>query len=110
MPLNPLGSGKAILTKSPRYGNKERFSNGLQNAEIIAWEVWNSRYKNQVSPYSKIYNDETACILRTHNKYAFELQSDDSVSFGGYTYSVQSVHEVKTTLSLSSCDYEVSLK
>lgn len=110
MPIQPFGSGNAVLIKSPRQGNDERFSTGKPTEKIIAWEVWNSRYKRQVSPYTKIYNDETTCILRTHDKLAMELQSDDGVKFNGYTYSVQSVHPVKTPLTLNSLDYEVTLK
>lgn len=110
MPIQPFGSDNAELIKSPRYGNEEKFSTGEKSVTISVWEIWNSRYKKQVSVYSKIYNDETTCIVRTHNKLAMELQSDDSVKFNGYTYSVQSVHPVKTALGLSLYDCEVALK
>jgi len=110
MPIQPFGSGRAILIKSPRQGNEGRFSTGTPTVEIVAWEVWNSRYKRQVSPYTKIYNDETTCILRTHDKRAMELQSDDGINFNGYTYSVQAVHPVKTPIGLNTEDYEVTLK
>lgn len=110
MSIIPINSIKAILTKSPRQGNAERFSTGTDSVEIIAWEVWNSRYKRQVSPYSKVYNDETTLIVRTHNKLALELQSDDALTFKGYTYSVQQVHPVKTPLGLAAFDYEITLK
>ncbi len=110
MPIDPFGSGKAVLIKSPRQGNDERFSSGNSSEEIVAWEVWNSRYKRQVSPHTKIYSDETTCITRTHDKLAAELQSGDSVKFNGYTYSVLSVHPINTVLGINSQDYEVTLK
>lgn len=110
MPIQPFGSDKAVITKSPRYGNLEKFSTGNASEEILAWEVWNSRYKKQVSPYSKIINDETTCILRTHDARAGELESDDSLTFKGYTYSVQSVHSVKSAFGLRGEDFEVTLK
>lgn len=110
MPIIPYNSRRAIITKSPRYGNKNLFSTGASSAEITVWEVWNSRYKRQVSPHSKIINDETTCIVRTHCAIAAELQSDDGLKLDGYTYSVQSVHPVKTALDFRSQDYEITLK
>lgn len=110
MPIKPFQSDSAVLTKSPRYGAKERFSTGNDSEEIIAWEVWNSRIRRQVTPYSKIINDETVCVLRTHNPLAKELETDDGLTFQGYAYSVQSVQSIKTGYNLRSYDYEVSLK
>lgn len=110
MPIQPFGSGKAIISKSPRQGNNERFSTGNTTEEILVWEVWNSRYKKQVSPYSKIINDETTCVVRTHDARAAELESDDSLTFEGYTYSVQGVHSVKSAFGLMATDFEVTLK
>lgn len=88
----------------------ERFSDGRTTAEIIAWEVWNSRYKRQTSPQTNVYNDETTCIVRTHDKLAAELESDDALTIDGYTYSVQEVHPVVTPLGIGKKDYEISLK
>ena len=110
MPVFPFGSCKAILTKSPTYGNAERFSNGKAKVEVVAWEVWNSRITRQVSPQSKIYNDETTCVIRTHNQRAGELEPDDSVYFDGYDYSVQSIRPLKSSISIRSKIYEVELK
>lgn len=110
MPLQPFGSGKAELIKSPRQGNEERFSSGTPSVEVIVWEVWNSRYNRPATPHDKIYGGETECVIRTHDKLAAELQTGDGVKFKGYTYSVQSVHPVQTPLGLNTQDYEVTLK
>jgi len=110
MPVNPFGSKKAVISKSPGEGNKAKFSNGKAEAEIIAWEVWNSRYKRQYSPQSKIYGDETTLVVRTRNPLAKELESDDGLKWEGYTYSVQEIHSVKTFYNFNSEDYEIKLR
>ena len=110
MPIHPRGTKDAILTKSPKYGNAERFSTGKSAVTIKAWEVWNSRYRRQTAPQAKVYNDDTTCVVRTHNRLAAELESDDSLTLDGYTYSVQQVHPVETPLGLRVTDYEISLK
>lgn len=110
MSLTPLTKKKATVQKGSRYGNEYCFSTGNDRETIVAWEVWNSRYKRRVAVLSKVFNDETTAVFRTHNKIAEELQPDDSFTFGGYTYSIQEVHYVKTTLSLKSTDYEISVK
>ena len=110
MPLTPLNKGNAVVQKSPRFYNEPCFSTGKDTETIIAWEVWNSRYKRQTVVLSKVLNEETTAIFRTHNKLAAELQPDDSFKFNGYTYSIQEVHPVKTALNLKSTDYEISVK
>lgn len=110
MPVNPFGSKKAVISKSPGEGNKSKFSNGKAETEIIAWEVWNSRYKRQYSPQSKIYGDETTLVVRTRNPLAKELESDDGLKWEGYTYSVQEIHSVKTFYNFNSEDYEIKLR
>lgn len=110
MPLTPLTKGNAIIKKSPRYGNEHYFSTGNDTETIIAWEVWNSRYKRRTMVASKVFNDESRAVFRTHHKIVEELQPDDSFEFDGYTYSVQEIHPVKTVLNLKSTDYEISVK
>lgn len=110
MPLTPFNKGKAEVKKCPRYGNEHYFSTGNESETIIAWEVWNSRYKRQTIVLTKVFNDETTAVFRTHNKLAAELQTDDAFTFNGYTYTIQSVHPVKTVLNLKSTDYEISVK
>lgn len=113
MPITPFHAQKVILTKSPRQGNDEVFSvNGSSTVEIIAWEVWNSRNRTRVSHYSKIFGDEVSVVFRTHNVAAAELECDDALKSekDRYTYSVQSVREIKTPLNLNSKDYEIAVK
>ena len=108
MAINPFGSGKAVLSKSPSEG-KTIFSNGKATAEIVAWEVWNSRVKRNYSAYSKVYNDQTTLVVRTHDPIAEELECDDGLMWNGYTYSIQEVRPVKTAYSARSFDYEILL-
>ena len=110
MPIQPLGSKRITLTKASNEGNNPTFSNGKPTVEIIAWEMKNTRQKRQYSPYSKIYNDETALLLRTHNPFAQELESDDSVKWEGRNYSVQSVRPVDVPLGVNKQNYEISLR
>ena len=110
MPIHPFGSEKITLTKSPREGNKGRFSNGKQTVEIIAWDVKTSMYKRKYSPYSKVYNDETQLVLRTHDPIALELQSDDKATWEGKSYRVQEVHRVDVALGINKQNYEISLR
>lgn len=110
MPLHPFGSEKITLTKSPHEGNRPTFSNGKVTAEIIAWDVKNSIYKRQYSPYSKVYNDETQLVLRTYDPLALELESDDSATWEGKPYSVQEVHIVDVPLGINKRNYEISLR
>ena len=110
MPIHPRGSAIVTITKSPRYGNRDTFSNGEKSVKIKAWTVWNSAYRRQVSPQSRVYNDETTLVVRTHNPLAEELQTDDSLEMDGYSYSVQQVHAVETALGVNTQDIEISLK
>ena len=110
MPLTPFNRDEAIIKKSPAQGNEPYFSTGQNKETIIAWEVWNSRYRRQAVVLTKVVNDETTAVFRTHSKLASELQTDDSFTFRGYTYSVQEIHPVKTSLNLKSTDYEISVK
>lgn len=99
----------ATLAKNPRSGNRDTFSNGKKTVEIKAWEVWNSRYRRQTMPQSKLYSEESTLVVRTHDPLAGELQTDDSLTFNGYKYSVQSIHPVETPIGRRK-DYEVELK
>ncbi len=110
MPIHPFGSETITLTKSPREGNRPRFSNGKQSVEIIAWDVKNSLYKRQYSPHSKVFNDETRLVLRTHDPVALELETDDSATWEGIPYSVQEVHLVDVPLGINKKNYEISLR
>ena len=110
MPLNPFHSETVTLKKSPRYGAETFFSTGKKEEKIVAWEVWNSRMTRQVAAQSKMYNDETTLVLRTHNSLAKELQPEDAVVYGGYSYSVQTARPVKTALGIATYDYEIQVK
>ena len=110
MPIQPLGSEKITLTKSPSEGNNERFSNGKESVSIIAWEVKNTKIKRQYSPYSKIYADEVTLVLRTYNAFANELESDDSATWEGKAYSVQSVKPLDAPLGINKKVYEIALR
>ena len=110
MPLKPFNSGPAEIQKAPKFGNEPYFSTGNDKETIIVWEVWNTRYKRAVNVLSKVINDETTAVFRTHAEIAKELQTDDSLKFDGYTYSIQEVHPVKTALNLKSTDYEITVK
>ncbi len=108
MPLNSFGAKPAILTKNPRGGNRDTFSNGKKSVVVTAWKVWDSTYRRQTVPQAKLYSEETVCVVRTHDRFAIELQTDDSLTFNGYTYSVQSIHTVETPIGRKK-DYEVEL-
>lgn len=110
MPIQPFGSEKITLTKSPAEGNRPRFSNGKESVSIIAWDVKNTRTKGQYSAYAKVYNDETRLTLQTHNPIALELQSDDSATWEGKLYSVQSVRPLDRPVGLNKKIYEISLR
>ncbi len=110
MPIHPFGSEKVTLTKCPEEGNKPRFSNGKASVSIIAWDVKNAAMKRQYSPYSKVYNDEYTLILQTHNPLAMELQSDDSATWEGKSYSVQAVQPLDRPLGINKKIYQISLR
>lgn len=110
MPIHPFGSEKTKIIKSPKLGNDTVFSNGKSEVEIIAWDVKNTMYRRQYSAYSKVYNDETVLVLRTHNPVALELETDDTVVWQDYAYSVQEVHQVDVPINVHSKNYEISLK
>lgn len=110
MPIHSFGSERVTLTKSPDEGNKPRFSNGKQSVEIIAWDVKNATVKRQYSPYSKIYNDETALTLQTHAPIAMELQSDDTATWEGKPYRVQAVQPLEKPLGINKKIYQISLR
>lgn len=110
MPIHPFGSEKATLTKCPAEGNNTRFSNGKQSVDIIAWDVKNTMVKRQYSPQSKIYNDERMFTLQTHDPIAMELQSDDSATWEGKPYSVQSVQPLETPLGINKKIYVINLR
>ena len=110
MPIHPFGSEKVTLTKCPDEGNNARFSNGKQSVDIIAWDVKNTMVKRQYSPQSKIYNDETMLTLQTHNTVAMELQSDDSATWEGKSYSVQSVQPLDAPLGINKKIYVINLR
>ena len=110
MPIHPFGSETVTLTKCPEEGNKAVFSNGKQSVDIIAWDVKNTTVKRQYSPHAKIYNDETILTLQTHNPLAMELQSDDSATWEGKPYSVQSVQPLDKPLGINKKIYQISLR
>ena len=109
MSVRAFREKKAIIEKNPRSGNRVAFSNGEKAVEIKAWEVWNSCYRRQTMPQSKLYSEETTLVVRSHDSFVGELQTDDCFIFNGYKYSVQSVHPVETPIGRKK-DYEVELK
>ena len=110
MPIHPFGSGTATLIKCPEEGNKQHFSNGSKYVDIIAWDEENTKVRRQYSPYSKVYNDELLLELQTYDSYAMELQSDDSVTWEGKSYSVQSVKPVEKPIGINKKIYVISLR
>jgi hypothetical protein len=110
MPIHPFGSETVTLTKSPDEGNKPRFSNGKAIVSIIAWDAKNTTVKRQYSPYSKIYNDEVTLQLQTYDELAMELQSDDSATWEGKSYSVQSVQPLNKPIGINKKIYVIALR
>lgn len=107
--ISPRGK-RAVIEKSPRYGNVTAFSTGNVREEIVAWEVPNSTLLQQIRTQSKVVADQVTKIVRTHSALGGELQSDDALTFDGYTYSVQTVRPVPTCFTLDSKDWEIALK
>ena len=91
MPAISLKSDYAIIEKSPSTGNLATFSTNKAQERILCKEMLSSQIRRQVSPYSKIYNDETRIVLGTFNVLAKELQTDDAVKWKDYKYSVQTI-------------------
>lgn len=110
MPIHPFGSERVTLTKSPDEGNNPRFSNGKTSVSIIAWDAKNSTVKRQYSPYSKVYNDEVTLNLETYDAFAAELQSDDSATWEGRAYSVQSVQALDKPIGINKKLYVIALR
>lgn len=110
MPIYPFGSGIATIIKSPEEGNKPHFSNGEKAVDIIAWDVKNTSVKRQYSPYPKIYNDELSLSLQTYDCLAIELQSDDSVTWEGKSYSVQSVQPLEKPIGINKKVFVIVLR
>ena len=110
MPIHPFGSERVTLTKSPDEGNNPRFSNGKTSVSIIAWDAKNSTVKRQYSPYSKVYNDEITLNLETYDAFAAELQSDDSATWEGKSYSVQSVQPLDKPIGINKKLYVIALR
>lgn len=110
MALTPMNKKTATLSRSPRTGSPETFSNGKKSVNVQAWEVYNSRNRIQVQRLGRIYGDETSVVVQTHDKIAGELLTDDAVTIDGYSYSVQSVAQVKSVISINAYDYEIALK
>lgn len=109
MPLIPFNA-QEIVVKKTKYSERQLFSNGKKDIAIKAWEVYSSRKKIRTSYVSKVYNDETRLILRTHDKLALQITPDDELTYDGYAYSVQDIAQAKTPISLSSTLYEIQLK
>ena len=110
MPIESLGSKPITMTKNPRSNHRATFSNGAKAMDARGWMVWNSRYRRGTVPQSTIYSEETVCVVRTRSAFAAELQTDDSLVFDGYEYSVQEVHTVEPPRGINGKQYEVSLK
>lgn len=110
MPVHPFGSDTVRLTKSPKEGNKPRFSNGKDTVDIIAWDLKNSKHKRQYSAYNKVFNDETMLVLQTFNPMALELESDDSATWEGKSYSVQEIHPIDVAFGINKQIFEISLR
>lgn len=109
MPLTPFNA-QDIVVKKTKYSERNLFSNGRKKIKIRGWEVYSSRRKIRTGYVSKVYNDETRLIIRTHDKLAVEISPDDELTYDGYAYSVQDTVEVKTPVSLTSSLYEIQLK